>query len=604
MALTNDGGSVAVTLPDPQRTSTVVYVTQLTATPSEMVLKTDRAPIAAKVHSLPNGSWGRNGSALTVNQVEVQREDNLELFENSEPVAVESDSFLVASTRYLRRVRRDGASVWKTPLTSEAFRVGLSGDGRVAAAWLVDGTIHFYRYADGHEYAAVLIMEGGRDWIIWTPDGEYVSSPSGDNFFGWHLNATTPSTNIQYGRFYRASQFERGMYRPDSINAIARSQGNMQTRGDTRELARILPPDVELEPQGTQTNQKYRTLRLSINGGGALPITDVTVLVNGIPVLSREARARYVDQLVAADKAVVLTVPRMTAADEMRVEVSNGRALGTATATISDDLPVKENQSGRLFVASIGVSRFQDSRYQPLNFAARDAESISRSIATLGDGVYSEVRTLTISDGSQYAPDRAVIESQLRRFLEDVTLNDTVIVFLASHGFSDAAGNYYFVPQDANYDDIARAKSLSSVPATLIPWQYFLTTLGDTPGRRVLIVDTCAAAAIEGNTFDTFSLAKRSMSSSFAILTASNGSELSQESERRQHGLFTGGLIEAMQLSVDLDGDGIVALEDVFEHARTVVDQEYNRAIGPQTPGMQIPRSLKGLPLGRSNGLR
>src|SRR5262249_31108664 len=155
-------------------------------------------------------------------------------------------------------------------------------------------------------------------------------------------------------------------------------------------------------------------------------------------------------------------------------------------------------------------------------------------------------------------------------FLRQATADDTVVVFLASHGLSDPRGNYFFVPADARRADIDKVSSNAESNApSLIAWHYFFDVLAHTAGRRILIVDTCSSAAI-GGTFDAFSLAKRSMSSSFALLAASTGKEESQESESLGHGLFTYGLIDAIQSGFDSNGDGSTSLAEAFEHASDV----------------------------------
>ena len=81
--------------------------------------------------------------------------------------------------------------------------------------------------------------------------------------------------------------------------------------------------------------------------------------------------------------------------------------------------------------------------------------------------------------------------------MEQAGQDDTVVIFLASHGLSDTAGNYYFVPRDVVAQDIANAQKGEKV-TSLIPWTVFFDALRDSAGRRVLIVDTCQARSIEG----------------------------------------------------------------------------------------------------------
>ena len=60
----------------------------------------------------------------------------------------------------------------------------------------------------------------------------------------------------------------------------------------------------------------------------------------------------------------------------------------------------------------------------------------------------------TLSDLADTPPDRAAILAALD-FATDAGELDTVVLFLASHGVSDASGDYFFVPRDARAADVA-----------------------------------------------------------------------------------------------------------------------------------------------------
>ena len=76
-----------------------------------------------------------------------------------------------------------------------------------------------------------------------------------------------------------------------------------------------------------------------------------------------------------------------------------------------------------------------------------------------------------------------------------------MLLFLASHGFSDQTGNYYFLPQDGEYNDVESVlsgKNLSGKASTLLSWTDFFDNMRKAAGRRILIVDTCQAKSIFG----------------------------------------------------------------------------------------------------------
>jgi uncharacterized caspase-like protein len=182
--------------------------------------------------------------------------------------------------------------------------------------------------------------------------------------------------------------------------------------------------------------------------------------------------------------------------------------------------------------------------------------------------------------------------------LKNARGNDTVIVFLASHGVSDAAGNYFFVPRDATQADIDTIldKKPLNAGSSLVEWSFFFDALRDTAGRRLLIVDTCQARDISGH-FQDYSLVKRSASSHLAFILASKGSEESQEYTPGHHGLFTYALLEGLRGKSDSNRDGRITVAEWFRFAAGLVDQLRDRNIGAQTPQFFAPRELQSMPI-------
>lgn len=103
-------------------------------------------------------------------------------------IAPDGQSLLLGTAWYLRRFDRMGQSVWQTQVPDTVWGVNISADGRLAIAALGDGTVRWYRYADGQELLALFVQKETREWVLWTPDGYYDASPGGDRLIGWHLN--------------------------------------------------------------------------------------------------------------------------------------------------------------------------------------------------------------------------------------------------------------------------------------------------------------------------------------------------------------------------------------------------------------------------------
>jgi WD40 repeat protein len=523
----------------------------------------------------------------------------LEDYEMSRCYAIAPDgkSVLMGTEWAVRLLRPDATEIWSVKLPAVVWSVNVSRDGLLAVAALSDGTIRWYRMRDGREILAYFPRNDGREWIAWTPDGYYMSSIYGDNDVGWHINRGKDLTPD----FYRAVQFDRLLYRPDIVMASFRSATRPVTRsldlpkegGDFKidRLSEIAPARLRLRPLGLEQGEDGR-LRLTMELKGEktrLPIRDYTLFVNSIPVTP--ARERKLSGGEGDRFRRVLEVDLSDRNNDIRVEAFNGVAMGMAETYVGLPQQVPAALAkGNLYMLTVGVNVFPAlPSSSHLAFAAQDAEDLARTWKTRCANNYAHMLVHTVSDNSADKPNKKNILDALR-LAEQAGPDDTVVLFLASHGLSDPAGNYYFVPRDATAQDILNVKKGEKAPS-LIPWTAFFDTLRNTAGRRVLIVDTCQARSIEGN-FESHSLMKRSAASQFALIVASKGNEESQEYLPEKHGLFTYALLRSLKPVADANKDGWVALQETFDFAKPIVEQLRDKQTGPQTPQMVAPPVL------------
>lgn len=530
----------------------------------------------------------------------------LEEYEFSRCYAMTPDgrSVLLGTEWAVRLLRPDASEIWHVKLPAVAWSVNVSRNGLLAVAALSDGTIRWYRMQDGQEVLAYFPHNNGRDWIAWVPDGYYMSSVYGDNYVGWHINRGKDLTPD----FYRAVQFDRILYRPDVVAASFRALLGPVTRSlkpalqsadfQIARLREIAPPRLKLT-QGAFNQDKGGRSRLTLDLQGEknpLAIRDYSVFVNHIPVTPAHERRLAGKETDRFQRTLQIDLTAQN--NEIRVEAFNGVSMGIAETYVglsgeAPPAPVK----GNLYMLAVGVNAFPAlPRRNHLAYAAQDAEELGRTWQKRGVENYRQILVHTISDYSADKPDRKTIMEALK-FVEKAGPDDTVVIFLASHGLSDSAGNYYFVPRDVVPQDIANAQKGEKV-TSLIPWMAFFDALRDAAGRRILIVDTCQARSIEGK-FEVHSLMKRSAASQFALIVASKGNEESQEYAPAKHGLFTYSLISALKPDADANRDGRVSLKEIFDFALPIVEELRHKETGPQTPQMVAPQVLADMPVMR-----
>ncbi len=537
-----------------------------------------------------------NGAALKLDDYEISR---------SHAVDRNATTLVLGTEWAIRAYDRASKQLWKTEITGVAWNVAVSGDGRAVIATLGDGTIRWYRIEDGVEYLALFPHGAGEEWVAFTPTGYYLSSNYGDNFVGWHVNRGKDKA----ADFYRAVQFERILYRPDVVEASLSSRGHAPVLAardvevfNIKDLALIAPPRIRIGAM-TPSTAPDGTARLKVAfevEKNSLPMRDYAVYVNNIPVTPAKERrlssredgrfGREIEFDLQARDSVV------------RIEVTNGRSVGLAEKHFAlQGAAITRQAPGELYLLAVGANHFPKLNGADLAYAARDAEQLEKFFAADAGKQYSRVNTRVLSDLSPVKPERAKILEALE-FISAAGPRDTVIVFLASHGISDAAGNYYFVTRDATPEDVdAVIKGGERKITSMIGWATFFDALRGVAGRRLLIVDTCQAKNIEGK-LDVHSLSKRSASSLFSLVVASKGNEESQEYPPGQHGLFTYAMLNGLRGPGDINRDGVITLNEMFGAATPVVDQLRNKVLGPQTPQLLAPEPLGNMVLVRTSG--
>jgi len=505
-------------------------------------------------------------------------------------------------------------------LPAPVYHVVITDDARWVVAAVGDGTVRWFDVRTGRERLGLFVHENAADWVAWRPDGYYASSAGGDQYLGWLVNrgdAATPD-------FYRAVQFERTLYRPDLVRQSlneepGKAAGNERVLADT--LARLAAPRVRIE----SVSEASREVRFSAEASGQ-PLREVGVFAEGLPLLPASARAVPPGQRSLTRTVVV---PAGLPLDRIRVEAESDGGLGVDETAVVKPVPAASGR-GRLWLLGVGVETFDAfvgcgvTRDCPISVPAlpntpNDVAALDRQLRGRFGGLFTEVRSRIVAHKVGATPTKAAVLTALRE-LQAADPEDTVLVFIASHGFAagPAGSEYYFLPADVRplalervmAEALGRAPPPGSSAASLLSGTELSDVMRRVPGRRIVVIDTCHSGAA-GFSTNPYQIAKRSASAQVALITASSGSELAYEHVERgvRHGAFTYGLLRALEGAGDADADGTVSLEEAFRfigpEVRRVIDRvnEAGRRRDPshqpisQTPAMYANDELRRSPL-------
>ena len=224
-----------------------------------------------------------------------------------------------------------------------------------------------------------------------------------------------------------------------------------------------------------------------------------------------------------------------------------------------------------------------------------DADAVYNVLIASG---FKKDNVLLLTDNAERKPTLRNMKYALGTFLaRSAGKDDTVIVYFAGHGAPEVDPRgvekdglaKYLIPSDADPDDLF---------STALPMDDLQTIFDRIEAERVVaFLDSCYSGAGGGRTFaskktravnvDDLFLDRLTRSKGRVIITAARSNEVSIELPDLGHGVFTYYLTEGLKGAGDLNRDGIVSLQELYEYVQQQVVQK-SRAVGGQhAPAVQ-----------------
>jgi hypothetical protein len=169
--------------------------------------------LAARTEGLPIANW------RDTTRPEIQRRPPaISNFEISRSIAIARDarSVWLGSDWHLRHFDATGRLIRTIETETVSWAVNLAANDRLVIAARGDGTIRWYRTADGAELLAFYPHADRKRWVAWTPLGHYAASPGAEDLIQWQINRgldQEPTT-------FSASRFRDQFYRPDVVERV------------------------------------------------------------------------------------------------------------------------------------------------------------------------------------------------------------------------------------------------------------------------------------------------------------------------------------------------------------------------------------------------
>jgi hypothetical protein len=510
---------------------------------------------------------------------------------------------LLGSSRALRSVDGNGRQRWASLVSTEIRAIGISANGKVAVTAMLDGTIRWWRVADGAPLMS-LFATTDRKWIVWTETGFFDVGPGAEELLGWLVNRPEGDR----ADYFPLSRFRGKYLRPDVIDRVLAS-GDVATAlaGANRQrqalaaaapppvqqriesliaaapVREVLPPVVTLRsPALVESSASQIAIGYSLMSRSA--VTAVTVRVNGRPYDAFTNRLSATPD--GADGVMLLEVPKHDA--QIQIFAASQAGISTpatvrfryeARESVRFEPPTTDTRP-RLFVLGIGVSRYRNAKYD-LQFAAKDADDFTRVLLRQEGHLYRSVDVVLLSNEQAT---RAKVREALKWLANVTTATDVGILYIAGHGMNDVDDVYYFLPHDADAKDLAR---------TSVSEDDLRDALVAIGGRSIFFIDTCYSGRAVGalTTPDVTRLSNRFSSPEYGVIvfSASYRRQESVESRLWSNGAFTKALVEGLSGQADYRREGQVTYKGldyfVSDHVRKLTS-------GLQTPVTTVPVGL------------
>jgi hypothetical protein len=329
-------------------------------------------------------------------------------------------------------------------------------------------------------------------------------------------------------------------------------------------------------------------------------VARVSVTVNGSEIHQQSERAPPKSLAVTVPltlregaNAIVLTAaePDGTVRQEIRTVVYE-RPAQVAALPPPPEAPPPRTQ----WAVVIGVGQYESQEIPRLRYTVPDAEAIYQVLT--GPGGFKKEHVLLLTDRTERKPTLRNVKWALGTFLaRSAKKDDMVVIYFAGHGAPevDQRGverdgfSKYLVPADAEPDDLY---------STALPMDELQTIFARIEAERVVVfLDACYSGAAGGRTFaskkvrathvDDLFLERLTRSKGRAIVTASRPAEVSIELPELGHGIFTYYLVRGLRGAADLNRDGIVSLQELYEYLEQQVTHKSRAVGGNQHPVMK-----------------
>jgi hypothetical protein len=437
------------------------------------------------------------------------------------------------------------------------------------------------------------------NYLVLTPEGYYAGSAEADRFVRFRLG----------NDLFSAECFQARYYRPD----LVRQSLAGRTLPPIGEFKGAYPPLVTFTSPRDGEKLSSDSVTVTLQTSDDSNVTHIACFVNGARVdatpleVSKpiEIRAKPIEiraktlgmkderlgmrdhlHKVSRQFTVAIPLPFNDPVVKLQAIAFDNDRLQSPRAEITITRAPTSLAKGKLLGLCVGVSRHVDTRLN-LNYADSDATALADALNKQGlapipnpqpltPHLYSSARVTALTNEQAT---RENVKAALDQLIAQTTRADTVIVFLSGHGWRDDAWRFYFATHEVVRSNVANSA---------LAWNDVvvrLTELSERSKRVLVLLDACHSGSAATN--EQLVKAVLSANAGVIVFASSRGSELSQESDKLQHGVFTQAILEALNGQAAPTGKTHTPLRKFIDYVQDRVAALSNDTQHPQVPFQQ-----------------
>jgi len=213
------------------------------------------------------------------------------------------------------------------------------------------------------------------------------------------------------------------------------------------------------------------------------------------------------------------------------------------------------------FALIIGNTEYSDPGLAQLSSPGKDTEDFARVLRDQEIGAFDDVNILL----NQPEP---VVRGAIDEFFDQKKPDDLLVLYFSGHGVRDELGALFLAVKNT---------IRSRLRSTAVKSDYIREVMDQSRSRRqVLILDCCNSGAFAQGTKAATGVSIGTASAfeggyGRIILTASDSTQFAWEGDKvigeTDNSLFTHYLVEGLEGEADLDGDGRITVDEMYDYA-------------------------------------